>query len=560
MKIKTLTTIATATLSVLLLLLLFILYQILDIEHDTIRGQEKRFESFKLADELRQSSDDLTRMASTYISTGNRLYENQYFEILDIRNGKRPRPADYTSTYWWLPHDAHLPGARAVPLKELMRRAGFTTHEFDLLQQSQSRSDKLVNMEKEAFAAMEGLFMDSAGNLTVRRTPDPGYARSLLYGESYQVEKASIMAPIQTFLAAVDARTANALQKLERRQLLYVRLALFVVSAAVIGMVSFGFYIRRRIVNPVYQLVGNMEHVTTGKYGVRNREAGNDELSTLARGFNGMAAAVERHTATLAAANLEMTATHKKIADSIDYASLIQTAVLPHRQLARHFGAHYFVLWKPRDVVGGDFYVFHQDGDNFLIGVVDCAGHGVPGALMTMLAHAAISHAIAEVGLHDPAAILGRTDTALRAMLSASHLDSALATHADAALIYVDRAAGHMSFSGAKMSLYICDDGWVEEIKGARRPLAHKRMGEFANTALSLTPGRTYYLVTDGYLDQAGGDEGFCFGNDRFKQALQTHADLPLTEQSDAFAETLARYQRSQPQRDDITIVSFRPI
>jgi serine phosphatase RsbU (regulator of sigma subunit) len=210
--------------------------------------------------------------------------------------------------------------------------------------------------------------------------------------------------------------------------------------------------------------------------------------------------------------------------------------------------------------VGGDFYVFHQDGDNFLIGVVDCAGHGVPGALMTMLAHAAISHAIAEVGLHDPAAILGRTDTALRAMLSASHLDSALATHADAALIYVDRAAGHMSFSGAKMSLYICDDGWVEEIKGARRPLAHKRMGEFANTALSLTPGRTYYLVTDGYLDQAGGDEGFCFGNDRFKQALQTHADLPLTEQSDAFAETLARYQRSQPQRDDITIVSFRPI
>lgn len=84
---------------------------------------------------------------------------------------------------------------------------------------------------------------------------------------------------------------------------------------------------------------------------------------------------------------------------------------------------------------------------------------------MTMLAHAAISHAIAEVGLHDPAAILGRTDTALRAMLSASHLDSALATHADAALIYVDRAAGHMAFSGAKMSLYICDDGRVEEIK-----------------------------------------------------------------------------------------------
>lgn len=85
-------------------------------------------------------------------------------------------------------------------------------------------------------------------------------------------------------------------------------------------------------------------------------------------------------------------------------------------------------------------------------------------------------------------------------------------------------------------------------------------MGEFANTGLSLKAGRTYYLVTDGYLDQAGGVDGFCFGNERFKQALVAHADLPLTEQPDAFADTLARYQGNQSQRDDITMVSFRPI
>ncbi|KAG1544631.1 hypothetical protein G6F50_013843 [Rhizopus delemar] len=81
-----------------------------------------------------------------------------------------------------------------------------------------------------------------------------------------------------------------------------------------------------------------------------------------------------------------MAAAHKKIGDSIDYASLIQRAILPDRQLTQSLGAHHFVLWKPRDVVGGDFYVFRSDGVNCLLGIMDCAGHGVPGALMTMLA------------------------------------------------------------------------------------------------------------------------------------------------------------------------------
>ncbi|MFX5547145.1 SpoIIE family protein phosphatase, partial [Acinetobacter baumannii] len=78
---------------------------------------------------------------------------------------------------------------------------------------------------------------------------------------------------------------------------------------------------------------------------------------------------------------------------------------------------HHFILWKPRDVVGGDFYVYREQADGYLIGVVDCAGHGVPGALMTMLARAAIDHAIEAVGSRDPAAILGETDQAMRSML-----------------------------------------------------------------------------------------------------------------------------------------------
>ncbi|WP_163007751.1 SpoIIE family protein phosphatase, partial [Pseudomonas viridiflava] len=92
--------------------------------------------------------------------------------------------------------------------------------------------------------------------------------------------------------------------------------------------------------------------------------------------------------------------------------------ILPDRQLTQSLGAHHFVLWKPRDVVGGDFYVFRSEGNNCLLGIMDCAGHGVPGALMTMLARAAIDLAITEAGPADPACILARTDSAIRAMLA----------------------------------------------------------------------------------------------------------------------------------------------
>ncbi|MBF3202250.1 histidine kinase, partial [Pseudomonas aeruginosa] len=129
-----------------------------------------------------------------------------------------------------------------------------------------------------------------------------------------------------------------------------------------------------------------------------------DEIGSLSKAFASMAEQVRRHTAeledkvqertqALEEANREMAAAQKKIGDSLDYASLIQRAILPDRQLSATLGEHHFILWKPRDVVGGDFYVYREQADGYLIGVVDCAGHGVPGALMTMLARAAIDHA-----------------------------------------------------------------------------------------------------------------------------------------------------------------------
>lgn len=334
-------------------------------------------------------------------------------------------------------------------------------------------------------------------------------------------------------------------------------------------LLCFGYAVERLMLRPLRRLQQSARAIANGSYDVSLPPGGQDEIGDLSNAFGVMADKVRQHTAELESkvrertselenANRAMAAAHKKIGDSIDYASLIQRAILPDRQLTQSLGEHHFVLWKPRDVVGGDFYVFRSDGGNCLLGIMDCAGHGVPGALMTMLARAAIDLAITEVGPSDPAAVLTRTDSAIRAMLADAQLPRALATNTDAGLVYIDRQAGLLRYAGAKISLYASNGDALREVPGGKRALGDKRAGVYENIELSMEPGWTYTLATDGFLDQAGGEHGFGFGNTRFADMLKTHARRPLTEQVAAFTQALADYQGGQPQRDDITLLSFR--
>lgn len=334
-------------------------------------------------------------------------------------------------------------------------------------------------------------------------------------------------------------------------------------------LLGFGFLVERLVLAPLRRLQQSAGAIAEGRYDVSLPAHRNDEIGDLSRAFGVMADQVRSHTAELESkvrertraleeANREMAVAHKKIGDSIDYASLIQRAILPDRQMTQSLGERHFVLWKPRDVVGGDFYVFRGDGQNCLIGVVDCAGHGVPGALMTMLARAAIDAAIGETGVRDPAAVLARTDAAVRAMLADAQLPRALATSIDAGLVYIDRAGARIVFAGAKIALYASDGESIRQYPGARRGLCERRPLQATAVEAPLLPGWTYYMSTDGFLDQAGGEHGFGFGNTRYADMLMQCARLPLSEQASACNAMLERYRGDNPQRDDITILAFR--
>ena len=370
---------------------------------------------------------------------------------------------------------------------------------------------------------------------------------------------------LEWFVAsAVDLGSAQVIELKPLLPALGAVLLLFLLLIA-----AGAWLVDRRVLSPLRQLRKGAQAIAAGQYDTPLPSRRDDEIGELSAAFRSMAQKIGSHTGELESrvnertrelqqANRDMAAAHKKIDDSIDYASLIQHAILPERQLAADLNERHAVLWHPRDVVGGDFYVYRATDKGCLLGVVDCAGHGVPGALMTMLAHAAIEQAIADAGLQDPAAILARTDGIVRRMLRDDGTQQALATNMDVGLAYVDFARRRVIYAGAKVALYHSDGERLDELPPGRRAIGDRRIGEYQNAEVELQPGRTFYLATDGFLDQAGGELGYGFGNSRFAEMILRHARLPLAEQGAAFKATLAEYQGDYPQRDDITLLCFR--
>ena len=185
MNIKSFTKFSNVALALLLTGTGALVFHSLSIQQEIYSSERHRFRAILLADELLQSSEDLTNMARYYVVTGDPKYEHFFFQILDIREGRRPRPLNYSAPYSHLMIAGEISNIKEgdkIPLLDLMRQEGFSDEEFTLLQESKENSDELALLEKEAFAAMKGLYADGQGNFTVRRAPDREFAMDLLFG------------------------------------------------------------------------------------------------------------------------------------------------------------------------------------------------------------------------------------------------------------------------------------------------------------------------------------------------------------------------------------------
>jgi signal transduction histidine kinase len=281
--IKSITRFSNVALVLLLIIISALFFHELTIREEINSGERRRYRALMLADELQQSSDNLTRMARAYVITGDAKYKRYFMEIYEIREGKRSRPLNYSPAYWHLVVAGKAPASQpgeAVPMLEMIREAGFSEEEYSLLRQALMNSNRLVGEEQKAFAAAEGFKDDGTGDFTVRTAPDRELAMRILYGPEYISRKAEIMAPIQKFLELYNVRMENELnRKLARleRQSVFEMVAVLIALIATMGII---FYTRLGILQPLAELgrqVATGVRETPGRFG----RAGTNEVNKL---------------------------------------------------------------------------------------------------------------------------------------------------------------------------------------------------------------------------------------------------------------------------------------
>jgi|GEM_PF-3539997 len=265
-------------------------------------------------------------------------------------------------------------------------------------------------------------------------------------------------------------------------------------------------------------------------------------------------------------------AANKKIMESINYAKMIQRSLLANLDVVKSYLPKSFFIWEPRDIVGGDIFYTDAFEDGFIVAVIDCTGHGVPGAFMTMIAISALRRIIRDDGCHDPAEILKRLNFIVRTTL---HQDQAYAVSDDGLDIGIcfagtgsrnrkpsfPQKSGFpaLTFAGAKMPLYFVNNGQVSVVKGDKKSIGYKRSDpdfSFTNHTVTVQKGICFYMATDGFTDQLDGNDRR-FGTRRFRELLKEIAPLPFEKQREMLLAAFEAHKGTMQRQDDVTVVGF---
>ena len=259
--------------------------------------------------------------------------------------------------------------------------------------------------------------------------------------------------------------------------------------------------------------------------------------------------------------HLELKEANSMIMDSIHYAQNIQSAILPSGEKVRDLLDDYFIIWQPRDLIGGDLYWLDGDGDEIVMAVMDCTGHGVPGAIMTMIAATSLNRAVHETGYGDPGALLGRMNVLVRNTLRMRDEGRLFDDGLDMGVCLVNRKTRKAIFAGARIPVFILSNHELTWIKGDTESLGYKSSNPnhvFRNNHFDVPESSSLYLSTDGLIEQIGGDKRLPFGRAGFSRFIRDNGARPMIEQRDRLLDVFVHYRSGEDQRDDVTVLGVR--
>jgi serine phosphatase RsbU (regulator of sigma subunit) len=256
----------------------------------------------------------------------------------------------------------------------------------------------------------------------------------------------------------------------------------------------------------------------------------------------------------------ELKEKNQEILDSIHYAERIQKSMLESNQRVLYPGLNLFFIYRPRDIVSGDFIWVAQHDDTVFVAVVDCTGHGVPGAFMSLLGYNFLDHIVGYEKVIEPHLILSLLHTKIRERLNQTNQAGTNRDGMDVCLCALHTKTGVLHFSGARRPLYYTNSfGELQICKGDHYSIGGIQREEqrvFTTYPIPLESGQTFFLTTDGYVDQPS-EENKKLGSQNLKIILKELAHEPFIEKKRRLEEALDRHQNRTPQRDDITLVGM---
>lgn len=258
-------------------------------------------------------------------------------------------------------------------------------------------------------------------------------------------------------------------------------------------------------------------------------------------------------------ANRELEEKRREIQDSINYAKHIQRAILPKADDILS-SLQCFGLYKPKDVVSGDFYWFARNNGKVLIAAADCTGHGVPGAFMSMIGIDKLNHAVQEKQLCRPGEILSSLNKGIKQSLKQDEHDSVSRDGMDIALCCFDFSENKLEYAGANRPLILIRNGELTEIKPTKSAIGGWTDNEtiFHNNELHLQKGDTIYIFTDGYADQMGGEKRKKIMTKKFKEMLMSIQHLEMGEQEKELDRVFNEWKGELEQVDDVLVIGIK--
>jgi len=332
-------------------------------------------------------------------------------------------------------------------------------------------------------------------------------------------------------------------------------------AAIILIIILISFKLHQTFTAPIYKLLSIMNDISLNNhYDVEIKIDTNDEFKELYAGFAYM-------LSTIKTQNTKIELIHKQTRDSIEYSANIQKALLPKEQTMIDFFDDSFTIWQPKDTVGGDIYLFEtlRHKDEALLMVIDCTGHGVPGAFVTMIVKAIEKEIVAKLIKSDldinPAIIMQYFNKSMRKLLRQDEKDSFANAGFDGGIMYINKKENIIRYAGSNTPLFVVQEDTLKVIKGDKESIGYKKSNPnyvFTMHEIVVKEETKIYVTTDGYLDQTGGEKGFLFGKKRFSKLIDYAHEKECFEQKKIFENSFDSYKQENEVKDDRTLIAFK--